>query len=143
MNKAAAILGVLAVGGGLAICDLFHTSAASARGSGHELISVAGAAVPGGSETRGQYEAGRSSRVPLPAKQSVVFKITGMTCGGCVFAVRKVITRLPGVSKADVSYEKSRAVVTYDPKLVTIAQMIAAIKTLGYSATVDASPTTP
>ena len=143
MNRAAAILGVLAVGGGLAICDLCNPNAASIRGSGHELISVASATVPGESETRVEYETGRWSTVPVPAKQLVVFTITGMTCGGCVFAVRKVITRLPGVSKADVSYEKSRAVVTYDPKLVTTAQMIAAIKTLGYSATVHASPTAP
>lgn len=143
MNRAAAILGVLAVGGGLAICDLCKTNVASAHGSGDELISVASATVPGGSETRGKYEARRSSTVPVPAKRLVAFKITGMTCGGCVFAVRKIITRLPGVSKADVSYEKSRALVTYDPKLVTTAQMIAAIKTLGYSATVDVSSTFP
>ena len=77
--------------------------------------------------------------VPVPVTKLVVFRISGMTCGGCVFAVRKVIIRLAGVSKADVSYEKNRAVVTYDPRLVTPAQMIAAIKTLGYSATIDAS----
>jgi copper chaperone CopZ len=143
MNRAAAILGVLAVGGGLAICDLCSTNAASARGSGHELIGVANATVPGGAEAPRDYDAARSSTVPVPAKKLVAFKITGMTCGGCVFAVRKVITRLPGVSKADVSYEKSRALVTYDPKFVTTTQIIAAIKTLGYSATVDASSASP
>lgn len=88
-------------------------------------------------------ETHRSSIVPIPATKLVVFKINGMTCGGCVFAVRKVLGRLPGVSKANVSYEQSRAVVTYDPKLVTTAQMIAAIKTLGYTATIDASPSSP
>ncbi len=50
--------------------------------------------------------------------------------------MRKVLTRLTGVSKADVSYERSRAVVTYDPEVVTVQQMVAAIKTLGYTATV-------
>ncbi len=59
-----------------------------------------------------------------------------MTCGGCVIGVRTVLTRLDGVSKADVSYEDQRAVVTYDPAKVTIQQMIAAIGTLGYKATV-------
>jgi copper chaperone len=67
----------------------------------------------------------------------VVLKINGMTCGGCVFGVRKVLSRLPGVSKTDVSYEKSRAVITYDPARVTTSQMIAAIKTLGYSAMIE------
>lgn len=59
-----------------------------------------------------------------------------MTCGGCVIGVRKVLTRLPGVLKADVIYEKNRAVVTYDPAAVTVEQMVAAIATLGYKAIV-------
>ena len=43
--------------------------------------------------------------------------------------------RLPGVTTADVSYEKGTAVVTYDPAKVTVVQMVEAIKTLGYTAT--------
>jgi hypothetical protein len=35
-----------------------------------------------------------------------------------------------------VSYETGRAVVIYDPAKVTVAQMIAAIATLTYTATV-------
>lgn len=62
--------------------------------------------------------------------------VEGMTCGGCVVGVRKVLTRLAGVTKAEVSYEHSRAVVTYDPQKVTVEQMIEAIKTLGYKASV-------
>lgn len=62
-----------------------------------------------------------------------------MTCGGCVLGVRKVLTRLPGVTTADVSYEGQRAKVSYDPTKVTVAQMVAAIKTLGYTATVVAA----
>ncbi len=59
-----------------------------------------------------------------------------MTCGGCAIGVRRVLTRLDGVREADVSYEQQRAVVTYDTTKVTVEQMIAAIKTLGYKATV-------
>lgn len=142
MNGSAAVLGVLAVAGGLAICDLCNTNASSQRGAAHDLIRVVSAGVPIGQETLTGNER-RSSMVSQPATKSVTLRINGMTCGGCVFAVRKVLSRLPGVSRADVSYEKSWAVVTYDPKLVTTAQMIAAIKTLGYSATVAASSTSP
>ena len=39
------------------------------------------------------------------------------------------------MTKADVSYEKGTAVVTYDPARVTVAQMITAIGTLHYTAT--------
>jgi copper chaperone CopZ len=63
-----------------------------------------------------------------------------MTCGGCTLATRKVLTRLPGVVRADVTYDPQQAVVTYDPAKVTVAQMIAAVKTLNYTATVVADP---
>lgn len=66
---------------------------------------------------------------------TVVLRIDGMTCGGCTLATRKVIERLTGVTKADVSYEKSRAVVTYDPARVSVKQMIDAVATLKYVAT--------
>ena len=68
--------------------------------------------------------------------KTVHLKVAGMTCGGCVVGTRTVLTRLHGVTKAVVSYEKQDAIVTYDPAKVTIAQMVAAIKTLGYTATV-------
>lgn len=72
----------------------------------------------------------------LPAADTVTLQIEGMTCGGCVLAVRKVLTDLKGVSKAEVTYEGKRAIVTYDASKVTAEQMIAAIKTLKYTATV-------
>ena len=68
--------------------------------------------------------------------KTVHLKVAGMTCGGCVVGTRTVLTRLQGVTKAVVSYEKQDAIVTYDPAKVTIAQMVAAIKALGYTATV-------
>ncbi|MDQ3137285.1 MAG: heavy-metal-associated domain-containing protein [Gemmatimonadota bacterium] len=92
------------------------------------------------------------ARLTLPAGDSpshapvantlsqVTLRVEGMTCGGCTLATRKVLLRLPGVERADVSYERRQAVVTYDPAKVTPAQMIAAVKTLNYTATVVAVP---
>lgn len=77
-------------------------------------------------------------RAVAVAPRTVTLHIEGMTCGGCVFGTRKVLTQMNGVTRADVSYEKSEAVVTYDDQKVTVEQMIAAIKTLGYGATVVA-----
>jgi copper chaperone CopZ len=79
----------------------------------------------------------------IAASDTVTLRIEGMTCGGCTLATRKVLERLEGVSKADVSYEEKRAVVTYDAKKVTVAQMIAAVATLKYTATVLKPATTP
>lgn len=74
-------------------------------------------------------------------EKTVRLTVEGMTCGGCAIGTKKVLTRLTGVTKAEVSYEKKEAVVTYDPAKVTVKQMIAAIKTLGYTATVAPSTT--
>lgn len=65
----------------------------------------------------------------------VTLRVAGMTCGGCVLGVRKVLRRLDGVEKAEVSYEKGLATVTFDARKVTVEQMVAAIKVLGYTAT--------
>lgn len=76
-------------------------------------------------------------RVYTPvARDTVTLHIEGMTCGSCTLATRNVLERLDGVHKADVSYEKKRAVVTFDSATVTVDQMIAAVATLKYTATV-------
>ena len=118
MNKTLAIFGFLAFAGG-----------ATSGG----LVSVAAAAPVPPPSLPAQAPAQQAG-----APRTVTLAVKGMTCGGCVLGTRKVLTRLPGVAKADVSYEKGTAVVTYDPTKVTVEQMIAAIKTLGYTATVVA-----
>ena len=137
MLKLIASLGVLTVGGGLSICGLCGTgNTASAVAQQNHVASAS--LVPPAMTSRARFA---SEELTAAVKtQTVTFKIDGMTCGGCVIGVKKVLTRLPGVSRAFVTYEKSRAVVTYDPAKVTVAQMTAAIATLGYKATV-ATPT--
>ena len=43
--------------------------------------------------------------------ETVTLGVSGMTCGGCVRSVTKVLNALNGVEKADVSLEKKLAVV--------------------------------
>lgn len=66
----------------------------------------------------------------------VQFHVEGMTCGGCVIGTRAALKKLDGVQDADASYEDSSAWALYDPAKVTPERMIAAIKELGYTATV-------
>ena len=113
MNKTMMALGVLAAAGTLSICPLCGAGATSLSAAARGPIATVMAKV-------------------------VTFHVQGMTCGGCVIGVRTVLTRLPGVAKANVSYENSRAVVTFDPSKVSIERMVAAIKQLGYTATVVA-----
>jgi copper chaperone CopZ len=61
-------------------------------------------------------------------------EITGMTCGHCVAAVNKALTRLEGVSAATV--EMGRATVTHDPHVATAAAVIDAVENEGYEARV-------
>lgn len=83
-------------------------------------------------------------RVQAPATpvadslMAVTLHIEGMTCGGCAIAVRKVLARLDGVQKVDVTYETKRAVVQYDPAKVGTKQMVEAVETLRYTAKVVA-----
>lgn len=118
MTKAILILGMIGVTGAVPLCDIcgprveVKAMAASEHSAASDYASVARAA------------------------DTVTLHVEGMTCAGCVIGVRKVLTKLEGVSKAEVSYETKRAVVTFDKSKVTVDQMIAAIKTLGYTATV-------
>jgi copper chaperone len=111
--------------GGVAICDWCETPTA--------LAATASAA-----EARTAHAL--NAQAPMTpthdSLQKVTLHVEGMTCGGCTLATRKVLTRLDGVEKAVVTYQPPRAVVTFDPQKVTVPQMIAAIMTLGYRATV-------
>lgn len=139
MNNMVATLGVLVVGGGLSLCDLCGGGSNVAAGAQPARMASASTFPQGYTAT----ERILGGDVATAARTKIVtFKVEGMTCGGCVIGVRKVLTRLPGVSKADVTYEESRAVVIYDPAKVTVKQMAAALATLGYKVTVVTSTAT-
>jgi len=62
----------------------------------------------------------------------IVLSVTGMTCGGCVNSVTKVLTALPGVQSAEVTLTPGQARVTYDPARVDRAAMVQAIVDAGF-----------
>ena len=64
--------------------------------------------------------------------QTVTLGISGMTCGGCVRSVGKVLQALDGVAKAEVSLEKNNAVVEYDPGKVQVAQLRRSVEEAGF-----------
>ena len=66
--------------------------------------------------------------------ETMVLKVGGMSCGGCVKSVTGVLEALPGVSKADVSLEKAEAAVSYEPGQATREQMVQAIDDAGFEA---------
>lgn len=58
--------------------------------------------------------------------------VTGMTCGGCVNSVQKVLTALPGVHSAEVSLTPGQACVTFDPSKLDRAALVKAIVDAGF-----------
>jgi len=66
--------------------------------------------------------------------ETMVLKVAGMSCGGCVKSVTGVLEALPGVAKAEVSLEKAEAMVSYDAGLVGREQMVQAIDDAGFEA---------
>ncbi len=66
--------------------------------------------------------------------ETVILKVSGMSCGGCVKSVTGVLEALPGVKKAEVSLEKGEAVVSFEAGAVTREQMKQAIEDAGFEA---------
>ena len=64
--------------------------------------------------------------------QTATLGISGMTCGGCVRSVSKVLNALDGVAKADVSLDKRCAVVDYDAAKLDLDQIKRAVHEAGY-----------
>jgi len=73
----------------------------------------------------------------LAATATTTLHIEGMTCSGCETAVKMVLKKTPGVISSEVSYEKKRAVVSYDDAKTTPQKIAAAIaEALSYKVTV-------
>lgn len=75
-----------------------------------------------------------SSDRPPDGTVTTVFRVDGMTCGGCEVGVRLNVKELDGVEKVEVSYKLGRATVTYDAAKVSPEQIVEAIEELGYKA---------
>ena len=61
-----------------------------------------------------------------------VLEIEGMDCSACATLIEKNLVRIPGVRAAQVSFEKKRASVEYDPKAVQPSRFVRAVEEAGY-----------
>jgi copper chaperone len=62
----------------------------------------------------------------------IILSVTGMTCGGCVNSVQKVLQALPGVQRAEVTLTPGQARVVIDPARVERAALVKAIVDAGF-----------
>ncbi len=66
--------------------------------------------------------------------ETTTIKISGMTCGGCVKSVTRVLTALPGVEKAEVSLNPGAAALTFNAQQINVEQIKSAIREAGFEA---------
>lgn len=61
-------------------------------------------------------------------------RISGMTCAACVAHVDKAIRELPGVTVVTVNLASQSARVEYEPSITPLAEIITAVREIGYGA---------
>lgn len=66
------------------------------------------------------------------ATQTATLKVPGMTCSACPITVKKALSKVDGVEKVDVSFEKKEAVVTFDDAKTNEKALVKAATDAGY-----------
>ncbi len=70
----------------------------------------------------------------LGGPTTVELSIEGMHCGSCVALVEEALIEQSGVAAASVDLDRARAVVGFDPSLVGVDELRAAVEAVGYAA---------
>jgi mercuric ion binding protein len=68
--------------------------------------------------------------------QTVTLHLPTMNCAMCPITVKKALTGVEGVSKAEVSYDKKTAVVTFEDSKTGAGKLVEATTNAGYPSTV-------
>ncbi len=66
------------------------------------------------------------------SESEVELEVSGMTCGSCSARVQKTLNKQEGVEEAHVNLATNRAVVRFDPDLVSVDDLVAAVTRTGY-----------
>jgi P-type Cu+ transporter len=66
------------------------------------------------------------------APERVDLPVTGMTCAACARTIERILTKTPGVERANVNLATATATVEYDPARVRPGDFVGAIEGLGY-----------
>ena len=68
----------------------------------------------------------------MAKQQTVLLNVPTMDCATCPITIKAALTKVPGVSKVKVSYEKREAVIVYDDAKATVADLKQATEDVGY-----------
>jgi len=79
------------------------------------------------------------SAVPVfAATQQVTLSVPDMNCAACPITIKKVLSKMDGVSQIEVSAKTHQAVVTYDDTKTTVQAITSATADVGFPSTVIA-----
>lgn len=68
--------------------------------------------------------------------RTVTLDLPTMNCAMCPITVKKALTKVDGVAKAEVSYEHKQAVVTFEDTQTSAKKLIEATTNAGYPSTI-------
>lgn len=66
--------------------------------------------------------------------KKINLSLSGMHCASCAGIIERSIKKVSGVSQASVNFSAEKALVTYDSSRAQVADLIAAVKKVGYKA---------
>ncbi len=64
--------------------------------------------------------------------ETISMNVQGMTCGGCVASVTRVLKAVPGVAEVAVTLQPGVATVTFDPVQTGAPALRTAVEDAGY-----------
>jgi mercuric ion binding protein len=67
-------------------------------------------------------------------QQTVQLTVPTMDCATCPITIKAALSKVPGVARVKVSYEKREAVIVYDDAQATVADLKKATEDVGYPA---------
>ena len=70
------------------------------------------------------------------ATQTVTLAVPGMTCAACPITVKKSLTKVDGVQKVEVSYERREAVITFEDTKASTQMLTDATTNAGYPSSI-------
>ncbi len=73
-----------------------------------------------------------STGIGFAAEKTVTLAVENMFCPSCPYIVKKSLTRVTGVTKVKINYERKTAKVTYDDAKTNIEALMDATSVAGY-----------
>lgn len=70
------------------------------------------------------------------APQTVTLSVPGMTCAACPITVKQALSKVDGVTKTEVRFERREAVVTFDDQKTNVQSLTEATRSAGYPSTI-------